>query len=206
MNYLVLITARIGSKRLKFKNIKYLKGYRLFEHTIKFAVNNFDKKNILISTDSKIILNKAKKYNILCPWLRPKQLALDKAKSIDVIKHSIEWFEEKFKKLDYIILLQPTTPYRNILTLKKCLKLFYNYNDFNIKTISLDKKKNGKKKLLLYGNTYSLNGAIYIFPRKNIFIDNSYQYKNKYILIRDKRENLDIDNIEDYNIANQILK
>ena len=41
------------------------------------------------------------------------------------MKHAISWFEKIYFKLDYVILLQPTSPFRNIKTiLKKCLKLF----------------------------------------------------------------------------------
>ena len=135
MNYLVLITARIGSKRLKFKNIKYLNGLRLFEHTLKFAIKNFDKKKILVSTDSSFILRRSKDYNVLCPWLRPLKFSLDNSSSYDTIKHAARWFEYKFGKLDYLILLQPTTPFRNNKTLRRCIKLFEEYKDFNVKTI-----------------------------------------------------------------------
>jgi CMP-N-acetylneuraminic acid synthetase len=75
---LALILARKGSARLKNKNILKLNSKHLVEWTFEQLSKKSIKKlfvNILVSTDSKKILNLSKKYKLLSPWLRPKNLS-----------------------------------------------------------------------------------------------------------------------------------
>ncbi len=201
---MVLITAREGSKRLKNKNIRYLKGLRLVEHTLKFALKNFKRKDILLSTDSKFIRNIAIKRQIPCPWLRPKHISSDKATSYEVILHSVKWYEKKYGKINYIILLQPTSPFRRINTLKKCLNLSIKHKEYNIKTITEAKSRNNNKHILFCNYLCKNNGSYYIFPRSNLNKKKNYLSKNKYVFVRENIENIDIDNIYDYRKALKI--
>ena len=77
MKNLIIIPARKGSKRLKNKNFLKLNGKTLLEHTIEFAksVNSTDL--IIVSTDSKKLKDLSKNYDVLCPWLRPKDISGD---------------------------------------------------------------------------------------------------------------------------------
>ena len=60
MKILCLIPARSGSKGLKNKNIKKIKGKSLLEITYNFALKLKLFTNIVISTDSKNYLKKIK--------------------------------------------------------------------------------------------------------------------------------------------------
>ena len=124
MKSLIIIPARGGSKRLKNKNKKNFLGKPLIEHTIDFAKKINITPYILVSTNDVDILNLALKKKVLTPWLRPSHLAKDNSSSYSFAIHAIKWFEKTFGKLDYIILFQPTTPFRNNSNLKKMINIF----------------------------------------------------------------------------------
>ena len=117
MNGLIIVPARKGSKRLKNKNKLLFLKRPLIEHTFQFAHKIKLTSNILLSTDDSEIYKIGIKNKILTPWLRPRKISKDRSKSISFVLHAINWFEKEFSKLDYIILLQPTSPFRKIKTI-----------------------------------------------------------------------------------------
>jgi CMP-N,N'-diacetyllegionaminic acid synthase len=213
---LVIIPARGGSKRLKNKNKKILNNIPLIEHTIKFAVKNSISNYILLSTDDRDILEIGLKNKILTPWLRPSFLSNDNSKSISYAIYAINWFENLFGKLDNIILLQPTSPYRNINTFKKMLNIFMLKKE-SIVTV----KQNINKDKDLYTMQNSLLSKVRKFKKGdvnisgNIYINsvkNLKKYKNfvnkKSIgyLIKNPKELIDIDTLTDFKLAKKLLK
>jgi len=69
----------------------------------------------MITTDSEEIVHIAKDYKVSIPFLRPKHLANDIATSFEVVKHTIDYYKNKLnKEYDYIVLLEPTSPLREI--------------------------------------------------------------------------------------------
>jgi CMP-N,N'-diacetyllegionaminic acid synthase len=113
MKILALIPARGGSKRLPNKNILPLDGKPLIAWTIDAAKGIAEIIDILVSTDSKEIASVAKDAGASVPWLRPDTLSSDTASSIDVCLHALNWYENKFGSIDGLMLLQPTSPFRN---------------------------------------------------------------------------------------------
>ena len=110
MKILAVITARKNSKRLPNKNKIKLGKLPLFVWSIKAAKNIKEICDILVSTDDKEILKISKKLKVLTPWLRPKNLSTNKSKSVDVVLHALNWYENNFQKVDGVLLLQPTSP------------------------------------------------------------------------------------------------
>ena len=55
------------------------------------------------------------------PGLRPKKLSTSKATSESVILHALKWYEKKNSIVDFVILLQPTSPYRSKQTYFSCI-------------------------------------------------------------------------------------
>ena len=117
-----LIPARSGSKRIKNKNIYELNGKPLIQYTIEAAKNSKLLDDVIVSTDSKRIAEIANNFNINVPFLRPKKLSGDKIEMIEVIKHVVK--KKKFKKINLIMLLQPTSPLRTNIDIDKSIKLF----------------------------------------------------------------------------------
>ena len=116
----ILIPAKLNSSRLKQKNLKKINNKTLLEISIKFAQSLNIKKKIFVSSESKKILEIAKKFN--CETiLRPKSLSKSNTEMKLVINHFI-----KLKKLinDDIMLLQPTSPIRQKSNIIKAYKIF----------------------------------------------------------------------------------
>ena len=110
---LAIIPARKGSKRLVGKNMLDLNGKPLIAWTIEEALKSKYIDNIIISTDDENIINLSKQYKgINVPFVRSKGLSSDKATSLDVVLHAINYFSCNHKNFDYVMLLQPTSPLR----------------------------------------------------------------------------------------------
>ena len=112
MKVLGIITAIGGSKGIKRKNIVSLAGKPLIYYTIQAAKKSKLLTNFIVSTEDKKIAAIAKKYGASVPFLRPKKLAKDDTKSIDVIKNIIKKLEKNNEFYDAVIILQPTSPLR----------------------------------------------------------------------------------------------
>lgn len=124
MRILALITARGGSKRLPGKNIRLLGGKPLIVWSIDAAKNIPEICDILVSTDDPAIAAVSTQAGANVPWLRPVDLASDTASSVDVALHALNWYEAEKGKVDGLLLLQPTSPFRTQATIKRGIELF----------------------------------------------------------------------------------
>ena len=142
---IAIIPARIGSKRIKQKNIKIFKGKPLIYYSINAAKKSkvFDK--ILVSTDSEKIGEIARKYGADVPFLRPKNLSDDYTGTKEVINHSINWCIKNKIDPKYICCIYPTAPFLNYKNLiksfriikKKILILFSQLQSFKVVFLDL---------------------------------------------------------------------
>lgn len=92
---IAIIPARIGSKRLKNKNIKIFYNKPILYYSINAAKKTklFDK--IIVSTDSMKIKKIAENFGAEVPFLRPKRIADDYSHFNEAIIHTIKWFKKK---------------------------------------------------------------------------------------------------------------
>ena len=119
-----IIPARAGSVGVPRKNIRLLAGIPLVAHTIKAAVTSrIDR--VVVSTDSKEIMDIAVKFNAECPFLRPTHLATSSSLAIEVVRHTLDhyWLVEKWRP-DAVFYLQPTSPFRTNSDINSALDLF----------------------------------------------------------------------------------
>ena len=108
-----VITARGGSKGIPGKNIKLLGGKPLIAYTIEAAKKSSLITHLIVSTDDKDIADVCKKYGADVPFTRPEELALDTTPHLPVMRHAVEFMENKLgEKIDYAVILQPTSPFR----------------------------------------------------------------------------------------------
>lgn len=106
-----VVTARAGSKSIPDKNIKPLGGIPLLAYRVKSALTFAEKDDVWISTDSKDYAEIAVSYGAMVPFLRPAELAIDTARSADVVLHAMKWAESLGKRYDAVGLLEPTSPF-----------------------------------------------------------------------------------------------
>ena len=117
-----IIPARIGSKRIKKKNIKIFNGKPMLYWPYQKALksNLFDK--IIISSDSSDVLRIAKKIGFDLMIKRPKGLANDFSGTQEVIRHAIAELEPKHY-FDNVCCIYPCNPFIQIKDLKESLKI-----------------------------------------------------------------------------------
>jgi len=120
---LAIIPARGGSKGLPGKNIKPLLGKPLIGWTIEQAKASKYITEIFISTDCREIADVAETFGVSVPELRPAELAHDTATSASFVIYTIEKLRKEGKVFDYIILLEPTSPLREVKDIDKSIEI-----------------------------------------------------------------------------------
>lgn len=123
---LVIIPARAGSKGVPNKNKRLLGGIPLIGHTLLQALEVFDKEQICISTDDFEIIEYVESTGVKVLFKRPSHLADDKATTYDVILHATDFYRDIGFSPKNIVLLQPTSPFRNANHIRQALAI---YND-----------------------------------------------------------------------------
>lgn len=124
---LAIIPARGGSKGLPGKNIKNLCGKPLIAWSIEHAQKSKYVDDIFISTDSREIADVAEKYDAPCPELRPAELARDTAPSSEFIIYTLDKMKKEGKSFDYFILLEPTSPLRDVEDVDKSIEMLIDH-------------------------------------------------------------------------------
>jgi len=228
MNLLAIIPARGGSKGIKNKNIKKLCGYPLIAWTILTAKKSKYIKQIVVSTDSKKIAKVSRKYGATVPFIRPKKYATDKASSFSVLKHAINFFNSKNINFDYVILLEPTSPLRQVEDIDNCIKkvlrkkidtmvtvskvicqhprFIYSINKRNILVPYLANNDNLYMRRQDIDPLYYLEGSIYLSRIKTLMEKKTF-YHNKTVAYKiEKWKSLEIDDMDDLNFAKYYIK
>jgi CMP-N,N'-diacetyllegionaminic acid synthase len=124
MKVLAIIPARGGSKGIKRKNLQLINQIPLIAHTIEASNKSNLINRMIVSTDDEEIADISKKYGADVPFMRPEKYATDEAKSIDVVLHALNKCSEQFKEqYDYLVLLQPTSPFRNFIHIDSAIQM-----------------------------------------------------------------------------------
>jgi CMP-N,N'-diacetyllegionaminic acid synthase len=124
LNTLFIIPARGGSKGIVGKNIKLIAGKPLICHAIDIARKLTSDDNICVTTDDDKIIETVINYGLKIPFKRPDYLATDTASTNDVLLHAIDFYAEKGMHYEQLVLLQPTSPFRNSQHVQEAMKLF----------------------------------------------------------------------------------
>lgn len=120
------IGARGGSKGLKNKNIIKLKNIPLITWSINQLKNNKDIFKIIVSSDSKKIINISRKAGVDILIKRPRYLSNSKASKFAVWKHSLDILLKYYsmKRNDIFLDLDCTCPLRKKSDIKKILATY----------------------------------------------------------------------------------
>jgi CMP-N-acetylneuraminic acid synthetase len=211
---LAVINARGGSKRLPNKNRFDLAGKPLIVWTIEAAKASKYIDKLIVSTDNPAITQMAEDYGAEVPFIRPAELANDKADSISVLKHAAAFFEGKY---ECIMLLQPTSPLRTTADIDAAIEklnqdtksvvsvckanhspLWMNTlpEDYSMKNFIDPAIKNERSQdLPVY---YRLNGAVYVSEIEYLFKINGFIGKSTKALIMPENRSIDIDTELDF--------
>tara|TARA_A100001011_G_C14311073_1_gene845638 strand:+ start:3562 stop:4242 length:681 start_codon:yes stop_codon:yes gene_type:complete len=221
---LLVIPARSGSKRIKNKNFKIFKGNPIISYSILTALKSkiFDK--IVVSIDDKRYFNYLNKFNVDVS-LRSKKLANDSATIESVLRDVLTKYDEFGKIFNEIWNLTPCSPLIKKEDLIKASILIKNNNKKIILPVSeypapleWGFRLTQKKKLIpIKKNFYKIRSQdlsksyydtgnfvaipVHHFKKKNIEFD-------KYYLGLEipKHRSIDIDDLEDWKLAEKLYK
>lgn len=215
MKTIAIIPARGGSKRFPGKNIQLLGELPLLVHSIKYAKENSEIiDEVYVSTDDLEIKKTALQYGAKVIE-RPTSISGDLEPTVSALKHTLEIIEEK---VENVVLLQATNPFRPLDLLKKAFEEFQKENKDSLFTVSRNYQKFGKiayNKFLPFNYTigqrsqdleplYFENGLLYIAKASLILNDviiseNAFPFEVNHIFAH-----VDIDTPEDMEYANFI--
>lgn len=219
---IAIIPARGGSKGVPNKNIRPINGLPLVSYAINAALQSKFVDKVIVSTDSKRIMNISISFGACVPFLRPKYLATDQSKTIDSVLYTLERLSKAGETFDSVILLQPTSPLRTTNDIDSAIEFFYEHdvdlvsihrvdeNPFLFRTL----KENCVTPIINMPSTirrqdlppiYKVDGSIYI--NKVLRLDkNTSLNDNRLGFVIDKMHSLDIDSYFDLKEARRLLK
>ena len=229
-NVIGFIPSRSGSKRLKDKNIKLLNNKPLIAYTIEAAKQSKKLSRIICSTNSKIHADIAQSFGAEVPFLRPEELAVDKTSDREVLLHFINWVKENEKTTpDYIVLLRPTTPFKNGELIDNCISAIEDSDFSSIRTVTkvagvfhpywMYKKEDKRLEPFIKGieiskyyqsqmlpTCYRLNGVVDILKTENIIRSENMYGNNIGSIEVEAEKTVDIDDLSDFKFAEFLLK
>lgn len=216
MSSIAIITARGGSKRIPGKNIKDFCGKPIIAYSIEAALKSELFDVVMVSTDSEEIADIAKSYGAEVPFMRSQKNSDDYATTADVLHEVISKYEELGQHFDVMCCIYPTAPFVTSTKLKTAYEFMkkkkgdalipvvkYSFPPqrcFVIRSerIQLLHPENMNIRSQDLEPYYHDAGQFYFWKTNKfstVFVKNTVPY------ILDDMEVQDIDNIEDWKIA-----
>lgn len=222
IEFLGIIPARGGSKRLHRKNIQKICGKELISYSIVAAKNSKYLDKTIFSTEDLEISKVAKKHGANDIHIRPSYLAGDSITNIEVIKFYLEKFDKDMNlRVENVVLLQPTSPLRTHEDIDNAIEIFKSSNLPTLASVIGPYKKrhpilmrkdistnfNEMSPLEIDHNNeiYKYNASIYIASAQFIRTNNTiFSNPQSFYLMEDYK--VDIDTEEDLKVAEAIMK
>jgi CMP-N-acetylneuraminic acid synthetase len=224
---LAVIPARGGSKGIPGKNIREFAGKPLIVHSIMAALNcSLINKTVVSTDDDKIaIVAEAHGADVI---KRPDELAADTSLVIDAIKHAVLKVEEQGEKIDIVMLLEPTSPFRRAEDIEKCVQVLLEdkadsvatFTDAHVSPNRLWRVSGDVVEPFIAGavpwlprqkqpKAHELTGQIYGLSRRVLFAradSISLLLGRKYAVITPRETALDIDTELDFMVAEKVME
>ena len=230
MKILAYIPARSGSQGIKNKNMAILKKKPLIYYTLNIAKKITKDVYPFVSTDSKKMQKYCGKIGLKTNYIRPKKLSTNNSTMYSGICHALNWLHKNKKKtFDAVLLLQPTSPLRDIKELKLAISQFkkknikslisvtkmiehpyecIRYSKKRWKYIVENPKKNvGAGRQTYKENFYFIDGSFYIAKTKFLIKNKGFLNKNfTKIFVQKRKWPIDINDPDDLIVADAFLK
>lgn len=225
MNILYVIPARGGSKGIPYKNVKELEGKPLIYYSIDLARTLTTDDHICLSSDDDMIIKVAMDDNLNVPFKRPDSLATDHVGTYEVLLHTIQYYEGIGRNYDLVVLLQPTSPFRQKKHIEEAIALW----DSNIEMVvsvkeaasnpyynSFEEDCNGYLRISK-GNglferrqdvpkAWEYNGSIYVIGVEALKMCHMSKFTKVRKYQMDDVYSIDIDTVFDWKVAELMLR
>ncbi len=174
---LAIVAARSKSKSIKNKNLSKINGRTLLNWIIRKALNSKYLDKVYVSTDSKMYQNLSVKYGAYCPSLRPKRISRDDSTEIEYILHTLNIFKKENFLPDYIVRLQPTSPFQSTLDIDNSIKKIIDDGNATSLQVISESSQSPVKALQIYNKKYL---KPYFFLKSNNNVLNRQKLKKSY--------------------------
>jgi len=219
MSKLAIITARGGSKRIPYKNIKDFSGQPIIAYSIKAALNSNIFDEVMVSTDDEKIAEVARQYGAAVPFFRSVKTSDDFATTADVLLEVLQMYEKQQKEFEFACCIYPTAPFVTAEKLEKAFQLlqekkadsvipvtrfsFPIWRSFTMKEGKLfyNWPENASKRSQDFEPAFHDCGQFYFFNTKKFLQSRSLLMPATYAIEVPESEVQDIDNEEDWKIA-----
>ncbi len=220
MRSLVIIPARGGSKRIPGKNIKEFCGKPIIAYSIEAAMKAGIFDEVMVSTDSDEIADVAAKYGAKIPFMRSSETSDDYATTNQVILEVLRKYKEQGREFDCVFCIYPTAPFILPEDLIQAGKIMEENNPDEVLSVTefsyppqrcyhMDDKGMIEFKYKEYSETRSQDleklyhdaGQFYSYNVKRFIELGGNIVDNKYPVILSGLRVQDIDNIEDWKLA-----
>ncbi len=222
MRVLGVITARGGSHRLPGKNLADLGGKPLIAWSIEVGLATCAK--VVTTTDSLMIADAAIEYGS-CVVMRPDHLvAGEPGMQMQAILHALKDITALHGEFDAVLLLQPTSPFREVEDVTACLRIMEDgYADSVVSVVEFPSRNTvfkvghaGRLRDIVETmknpgwndalNLYTPNGAIYLARTAHLLSGGDWYGSHAYGYVMPPERSVDIDTHTDMDAARSMLK
>jgi CMP-N,N'-diacetyllegionaminic acid synthase len=225
---IAIIPARGGSKGLPGKNIKLLCGKPLIAWSIQAGLGSQYIDEVMVTTDSEEIAAISENFGASVPFIRPTELASDTASSIDVIRHTLNYYDKKCHRVfDYAVLLEPTSPLREKEDIDDAITQLVN-NPLAKAVVGICKtesqnpvflvRKNINNFIVGYENTdmrvvrrqdiqdvYYFEGSVYISETAALLENNTFYHEKTLGYEFPKWKAIEVDDLDDFIMVEALI-
>ncbi len=219
MKRIAIIPARRGSKRILNKNIKNFFGRPIIAYSIEAALgcNLYDE--VMVSTDCELIKDVALQYGAKVPFIRSSINSNDFATTFDVIEEVIKWYRQNGINFNEASCIYACAPFTSIHLLKKSFQLLEKGCDCVFPVIqyshpiqrALDVLVDGKIMPFFdinnsirtqdFKKAFHDSGMFYSFDVDKILLKKTFRTENTIAIEIDENCAHDIDNENDWKLA-----
>ena len=221
---LAVIPARGGSKRLPRKNLLKIGDHPMIAYSIMAARQARRVTDWIVSSEDEEILEVARQYGAPAPFQRPEVLATDDVRNIDVVLHALAYMEnERRRKYDIIVLLQPTSPIRKATHIDEAIDRLWQSNLPSLAAVKgpfqkrdpILKRIDEEGNLVPYCNDprldprepfYIYNAALYAVKRDYFVREKRFISEKQIPYVMDKYCSTDVDELADLVVAGAYLE
>lgn len=220
-----LVPARGGSKGVPGKNIKQLGSKPLIAWAIEAAAETDAVDRTVVSTDDGDIASVAREWGADVAD-RPAHLATDDSLVVDTVRHTVETLGAGADPPRYVVMLEPTTPFRRPADIEACLDRLTDpgidsvatFTDAEVNPHRTWRIGDGEPETFLPEGTpwqprqalpdaYQLNGAVYAFDVDAVTDEGpSLLFGDPGAVVMPPARSLDIDTELDFVVAETLLE
>lgn len=213
---LAVVPARGGSKGIKLKNLREIRG-RSLVNIVATVIAQLDFIDFAVcSTDHEAIARDAEQAGLAAPFRRPEYLSGDRIGDLEVLTHALQESERiNNTTYDLVLMLQPTSPLRKPEHVAQAVQRFLAGSYDALWSVSrTDAKGHPLKQLVIKGdlldyydqdagkivarqqlsNVYHRNGVVYVISRSCLLEKQSTKgARCGYLVVEDETANIDVE-------------